>query len=143
VLTIVPDKPDPDGALEHTLKRAESELAQADSSPFSPSAFSVLKEKVAEYIRELVNESVRVSRRHQADTVSAAHVERGAEYLVSITSRRFFRHLGTVGGILLGASLSNILAMTTAGQYSPTGILVSAGLAVAGAFMIALHIGKD
>ena len=122
---------------------AGAHLEAVDSSPFSPPAFNLLKAKIAQHVTELVNESVKVSKRHRADTVSAAHVERASEYLVASTSRRVYRHLGTVGGILLGAALSNILAMTLAGQYTGGGTILSASLGVVGAFMIALHIAKD
>jgi hypothetical protein len=125
------------------VAQAEARLTGRDSSPFSPPAFAALKGKISEYVVELVNESIKVSKRHVADTVSAAHVERAAEYLVSSTSRRFYRHLGTVGGILLGAALSNILAMTLTAQYTGGGTIVSAALGIAGAFMIALHIAKE
>ena len=52
-------------------------------------------------------------------------------------------NLGTVLGILLGAAVSNILAMATSGQYSAVGVLVSAGLAVVGAFSVAVHAARD
>ena len=122
---------------------AESHLQNADSTPFSTSAFSMLREKIAEYISSLVTESMKVARRHQADTVSANHVQRATEYLVAITTRRVFRHLGTLGGILLGASLSNIITMTGSGQFTTAGVLLSASLGIVGAFMVALHIAKD
>lgn len=122
---------------------ADAQLDDIDSSPFSPQAFSTLKAKIAQHMTELVNESIKVSKRHRADTVSAAHVERASEYLVSSTSRSIYRHLGTVGGILLGAALSNILAMTLAGQYTGGGTILSAALGMIGAFMIALHIAKE
>ena len=125
------------------VNEAEAALEDIDTSPFSQYAFSILKSKISQYLSELIDESLKVSKRHQADTVSAAHVERASEYLVSSTTRRFFRHLGTVGGILLGGSLSNILAMTVAGKYSALGNLVSIGLGIVGAFLIALHIAKD
>jgi histone H3/H4 len=139
-MTDIPPSRNP---LQRIIQEADNQLQDIEPSPFSPSAFSVLKEKISEYIVQLVSESIKISKRHQADTVSATHVERASEYLVSSTSRRFFRHLGTVGGILLGASLSNILSITVSGQYSAAGILVSAGLGIIGAFMIALHIAKD
>ncbi len=125
------------------ISRAENQLQVTNSSPFSPPAFSIIKEKISQYVIELINESIKVSKRHRADTVSAAHVELASEYLVTSTARRFYRHLGTVGGILLGAALSNILAMTFAGQYTGGGTIVSASLGIGGAFMIALHIAKD
>lgn len=125
------------------LEQAEKELTTSDSLPFSPPAYSVLKWKIAEYISDLVIESVKVSKRHRADTVSAAHVEQASAYLVSSTSRRIFRHLGTIGGILLGAAISNLLAMTIANQYTATSTIVSAILGIIGAFMIALHMAKE
>jgi hypothetical protein len=70
-------------------------------------------------------------------------VEQASDFLVTSSSRRWFRHMGTVGEILLGASLSNSLSMTTGNRYSATGVVVSALLAVIGAFGVALHIGKE
>lgn len=128
---------------EKVVRQAEMALADSDSSPFSPPAFRVLKAKVSEYVVELVNESVKVSRRHVADTVSAAHVERAAQYLVASTSHRLYKHLGTVGGILLGAALSNLLAMVLAGQYTGQGTILSAAFGITGAFLIAMYIAKD
>ena len=130
-------------AAEVTIKEAETNLKGIDPSPFSPPAFSALKSKIGQHLTDLINESIKVSKRYRADTVSAAHVERASEYLVTSTSRKFYRHLGTVGGILLGAALSNILAMTLAGQYTGGGTILSAALGICGAFMIALHIAKD
>ncbi len=111
------------------VAQAEAQLREVSPSPFSPPAFGLLKANISEYVSELIGESIKVSKRHRADTVSAAHVERAAEYLVSSTSRRIYRHLGTVGGILLGAALSNMLAMTLTGQYTGVGTILSASLA--------------
>ena len=133
----------PQDLAQEVVAPAEAQLQGVDASPFSPPAFGTLKANISEYVTELVNESIKVSKRHSADTVSSAHVERAAEYLLSSTSRRFYRHVGTVGGILLGAALSNILAMTLAGQYTGAGTILSAALGIAGAFMIALNITKD
>ena len=125
------------------VQQAEEQVQGIDPSPFSTPAFKALKERIGQYVIELVNESVKVSKRHRADTVSSAHVERASEYLVSSTSGRIYRHLGTVGGILMGAALSNILAMTLAGQYTGGGTILSSALGIVGAFMIALHIAKE
>jgi hypothetical protein len=133
----------PNDTARSVVHQAESQLQTIEPSPFSPHAFATLKNKVGEYVTELVNESVKVSQRHQADTVSAAHVERASEYLVTSTSRRFYRHIGTIGGVLLGAALSNILAMSLARQYTGGGTILSAALGIIGSFMIALHIAKD
>ncbi len=95
----------PEQQTKLVIQKAENRLQGLDPSPFSTTAFSTLKAKIAQHITELVNESIKVSKRHQVDTVSAAHVEKASEYLVSSSTRRVYRHLGTVGGILLDAAL--------------------------------------
>lgn len=128
---------------EDTIKQAESDLNLSNTTPFSSQAFDALKNNISQYITDLTNESLKISKRYHADTISAAHVEQACSYLISSSSRRLFRHLGTIGGILLGASISTILSMTTSANYTTIGILLSAGFGIIGAFMIALHIAKD
>ncbi len=128
---------------EDIIGQAEIGFQNLDPSPFSPNAFELLKNKIAEYIDDLISESVGVSKRLRSDTVVPAHVERASEYLVASTGRRLYKHLGTFGGILLGAVLSNMLAMTNTGQYSGLSTLMVIALGMVGAFLIALHIAKD
>jgi histone H3/H4 len=110
---------------------------------FSSQAYEVLRAKVAEFISDLVTESARIARRGRADDISAAHVERAAEHLTSASRGRFYRHLGTVGGIMLGGALSNILSMTLENKYGAAGILITTGIAVIGAALVAGHIVND
>jgi hypothetical protein len=131
------------GPVNALLSQAEREVDTIDHVPFSPQAFDIVKLKIASYIRSLIVESAKIARRKQSDVISASHVEQASDYLIANTSQRWLRHLGTVGGILLGASLSNFLSMTTANQYSAIGVVASALLAVAGAFGVALHIARD
>lgn len=130
-------------AVAATVEAAGDQLKAVDPSPFSPQGFTVLKEKVAEYVGALVSESVKMMKRHDADTVSPTYVEDANRYLMSSAGRRWVRHLGTVGGILLGAALSNLLSMTTAERYSTLAVLVTVAFAIGGTFMVALHISKE
>lgn len=125
------------------LEEAIAQLQDIEYCPFSFPAFQVLKEKISKYIVHLVEESERISRYHQTDIVSATHVEWASERLIPSKSRRFFKHLGTLGGILLGVSLSSMLSMIEIAQYSTVGTFVSASLGIIGSFMVALHIAKD
>lgn len=129
--------------VSKVMQDAEIEIKTFDSSPFSSQGFSTLKEKISEYIAQLITESIKVSKRHRADTVSVAHVERADEYIVASSNRRIFRHLGTVGGILLGAALSNSLSMATSAQISKVGFLIAVGFGIVGASLVALHIAKE
>lgn len=139
----MPNDSDQSDEITEVIHRANVELRSEHPSPFSTNAYACLKSTIAKYISELITESIKVSKRHRADTVSAAHVEQASAYLVASTSSRLFRHLGTMGGILFGAGLSSILAMTIANQYTALSTIISLALGIIGAFLIALHMGKD
>lgn len=133
-----------DDQLKHVVTTAENCLRTTDHSPFSPSAFEALKERVAAYIGELVNESIKVSDRFQADSVSAKHVEHASGYLVAGTGKRLSRHMGTVGGIIGGAGVSTLLSVATSNQPPSTlGILLSSGASIIGVFLIGFQIASD
>ena len=129
--------------LQWIIRIAEEELRNAEPAPFSPSAFEHIKQKISEYIVALITESVKVSRRHDSDSVSPSYVDRASEYLVSHHANKTYRHLGTVGGILLGAVGSNLLSMVTTHQYTLMGIVVTVVFALVGSFLIAISMVKD
>ncbi len=133
----------PSALIQSVLDEADSSLQSIDPSPFSPQAFTRLKEKVGEFSAQLVVESIKTSKRHKSDSVSAADIEHASQYLVSSSSHKIYKHIGTMGGILLGAGFSNILAIITTGQFTITGIVSSCILAAVGAFMVAFHIAKE
>jgi hypothetical protein len=118
-------------------------LSTLPNEPFSIPAFTLLKREIEGYIVDLVEESSRISRRHRSDTISATHVEQAAANLISSTRNRFFRHIGTVGGILFGAGLSTILSLLTASTISPSGLMIASGFSIVGAFLVAMHVVKD
>lgn len=130
-------------AVAAVADHAAQVFSATGSSPYSPRAFTVLNQHVESYISELIEESAKIARRHQADAISAAHVEQAASYLVSSARNRVVRHLGTVGGILLGAGLSTILSLVTSQSISPTGFMVASGFSIIGAFLVAIHIAKE
>ncbi len=125
------------------VQRAEQYAPDVGPKPFSPKAFRIMRSHISRYVYDLINESIKVARRHRSDIVTVSHVERASEHLVTSTSLRFFRHLGTVGGILVGGAISNFLATASGQQYSTMGVLVSGGLGIIGSFLVALHIAKD
>jgi hypothetical protein len=130
-------------ATDDELQRVGNWLTGVSAGPFSPQAFAALQDKINRYITQLVEESNKVAKRHQSDTISEKHVNTASDYLVSDTSRRFFRHLGTTGGILLGAGLSNLFSMVTVRNYTGWGVGVTTVGCIIGAFLIALHFARD
>jgi len=115
---------------------------KVEPSRFSPPALAMMREKIGEYGDRLLSESVDISRRCGTDCVSEIHVQEAARYLVGNLDGRISRHLGTIGGIVLGSSLSAILGMIIIEQYPSVGILLSVSLCITGAFMIALGIAR-
>ena len=134
------DSPDP---VAETLREANELLEAVESKPFSPQGFVALRVAVTRHIAELIAESRKVAKRYRADTISAAHVERANEYLITSTTRRFWRHVGTIGGIFLGACVSITAGMFVTERFPVIGILTSIGFGILGAFLTALHIGRD
>jgi hypothetical protein len=130
--------------LSSVRDQVASSLADTDPSPFSPVAFKELEDTISEFIGDLVDESLKISKRHQSEFISANYVRQASEHLIASRSRRIFRHLGTIGGIMLGGAISNILAMAQAGTSFPMlGTLVSVGVGLVGSFLVAIHVAKD
>ncbi|HEX6748731.1 MAG TPA: hypothetical protein VF092_15645 [Longimicrobium sp.] len=135
--------PIPTGPLAQIATRTDQLLADVDPSPFSSPGFEELKLRIDSYIMELVNESRRIARRHQADVISPAYVQQASDYLVARKSRRKFTLMGSVGGIFLGAAVSSFLDIAAGKQVSPLQVLVSAVLGMLGAFLIALQFARE
>jgi DNA helicase TIP49 (TBP-interacting protein) len=106
--------------LQQIIEITEQELRNAHETPFTPRAFDNLKEKLSEYSVQLIAEAVKLAKRHQSETVSSTHVEHASEYLVSSTSHKIYRHLGTVGGLLIGVAGSGFVSMFSTNQFTPT-----------------------
>jgi histone H3/H4 len=139
----LPVVPTANSELSRLLQQVDAELKQIDPTPFSTSAFTALQSHIATYIAELMSESMRDAKRHQLDTVSEMHVERAADFLITGSGRKLFRHIGTIGGVLLGAAVSNLLAMAASNTvtFSSAGLTVALG--IVGAFAVAIHIARD
>lgn len=135
--------PKPSDELRRVLETAERELDQIDHSPFSNNAFERLRFKIAEYTGQLVTESAKLSKRHGSETISTLDVERASQYLVSSTSHKVYRHMGTLGGLVLGTGAANGLSILTTSQFTPIGLVITFVLILIGAFLVAFHIAKD
>lgn len=129
--------------LQNHVGTTDQHSPCVSATPFSMKASKRLSEKIHEYSDQLTTESARVSRWHQSEQVSTADVDHAADYLFANRSRKPYRHMGTVGGILLGTGGSNVLAMITTHQYTLSGIIVTLVLTSVGTFLIAAHMLKD
>lgn len=137
----IPAKPQPN--LDKVIERATAELNRTDSTPFSEHALEEFQEQVGAYTVELIKESVKRAKRHQAEGVSSSDVRHASQYLVSSPSHKIYRHAGALGGLLFGAALSNVVSMITTRQYGLDGIIIIFALTLIGTSLITLHMVKD
>jgi hypothetical protein len=125
------------------LQEAASVVDAVDTAKFSAPAQQVLRSKIEEYCRALVAESHRLRMRADDDVVSATHVRRAAENLIISSPPRWLAHIGALGGIFMGAAISNILAMATTSQYSRMGVITTGALAILGATGLTVHYTRE
>ena len=137
----IPTKPQPN--LDKIIERATAELNKADSTPFSEHALEEFQKHVGTYAVELIQESVKRAKRHQAEGVSSSDVRHASQYLVSSTSRRIYRHAGAFGGLFFGTVLSHVVSMIMTKQYGLDGIIITFALTLIGSSLITVHMVKD
>jgi len=130
--------------LDNALKDAYLNLETDDHSPFSIDGYRELKIKISELIVQLFDESIRTAKRSKVEIVSPPHVQKAADYLVKKPHSKKSSLINIVGGLFLGATLSNIISMIVySGEYPKVAIFITIVLGIAGAFMLGINLAKD
>ncbi len=131
--------------VEQIVRDSYAALEDLDSSePFTGPGFIEVRRNVATYIRDLMVHSARTARRRQVDRVNQVDVRDAARHLSSSRSTSLTTVLSTIGGILLGAALSNALAMLTVeGAIGNLAVVVTSVLLVAGTALVAVAITRE
>ena len=135
--------PNPHLDLEKIIAAAEAELGQSTPKIFSEEGFDRLKQRIGEFIGELILESARVARRHQSDSVSSAYVDRAGEHLASGKASRWQKIVEGLGAIILGIGLATAGSMVQLGVYTTRGVIVSVVCIVVGMPAFMFHIMKE
>ncbi len=129
--------------LQPIIEAAEKELRKADQTPFTPQAFANLTDKLTEYSVLLITEAVKIAKRRNSETVSSTHVEHASEYLISSTSRKLYRHMGGLGGTLLGIAGPSFFSMYSTNQFTPNGVTITVIATLLGGILTTAHMVKD
>lgn len=122
---------------------ARSALDSIGSAPFSEAGFRELETKIEQYIDNLIFESVRVMERQSADVVAPRYVVEASESLASGRRSRIYVLVGTMGGILLGASVSSFVDMAKSQSVTAAQAVTAGVLGIVGAAMIALQFARE
>ena len=130
--------------LEKSMKHALSQLDKIETSPFSSSGFKQFKYKISEFVYNLYYESHKVSRTNQSDLISGGHVDIGSMKLMRTRASKNTNLLNSLGGLLLGATISNVFAMVSYGvTFSLIGILLTIISGMIGAFILGYYLLND
>ena len=130
--------------LEKVIMDVEFTTQNIANEPFTKKAFKKFKEKVGVYVSALYIESLKTANRHQADNISEVHVNSASEYLIKNNRNRTSKLIGILGGTFLGATISNLLAMTALDQSPNTlGIVITILLGIVGSFLIGINLMKE
>ena len=122
--------------LRSLIRKVDTRRQKGSNCPFSKNAKAVLRKKTKWFFRQLNSVAKKYAKKDRVDSVSEIHVKEAFGYLINGRNGRIFRHLGTIGGIFLGASLSAFLG----GEYS---ILFIMACGIVGTAMVAYYIAKD
>lgn len=117
--------------------------ANAEALPFSHAASRELETRVGQYQDELVSESRRIARRHQADVISTAYVRQARDHLGAGTRRRTAALAGSLGWAMVGATLPTLLNLGSGTPAAPAQLLWSNLVGMVGAILITVQFLRD
>lgn len=134
---------EPHEKLDHIIKAAQSELPDTSPDGFSPEGYERLRQRINEYVRQLTNESMKIAKRHQSDSISPAYVDRAAEYLVSAGFNRWQKLVEGLGSIILGLGLAAAGSMIQSTSFSTRGLTFCVVCILVGMPAFMFHLMKD
>jgi hypothetical protein len=105
--------------------------------PFTNDARGVYIAAIGQFAKDVVELSKTVSKREAADVVSARQVRRAAELLSVGSASRRGSYMGSIGGILLGASLAEIFVVLASSKPSSLEIGLTFAASITGVILLA------
>lgn len=122
------------------IANIDEEVQKISPKPFSPKAFQKLKQYISIYIVELISESVKNAKRENLDSVSGTHIDKAQKYLTSSNNLKTNKLYSSIGGVLLGATLSNVVNMVLrTGEITAPGVIITVLLGIFGSFLLAYN----
>jgi len=109
---------------------------------FSDDARKRYEMEVSSFAADLRRQSLEHKRSHGGDNVSGRNVISAVRFLRSHRSDGILRHLGAVGGVLIGLGAQALAGMVGDGVYTTGGVLWGAGTAVLGAGLLVWHLAR-
>lgn len=129
--------------LEKVIKEAYINLESVEETPFSDKGFIEFRNQISQFIIQLFDESFRIARRSNVEIVSPTHIKTASNNIKKTNSTRT-SILKTLGGLLLGASLSNILSISFYSvSYSPIHLILTILFGITGSFLLGFNLFRS
>ena len=126
------------GSIQNYITSLETE------NPFQPKALDEFNSKILEFIKDLWEESIRVSKRRKSGDVSVFNVQEANDNLITNRRKLFWSHIGMIGGTLFGIALPYGVELYNNHKLDtiPTIVLIL-GLSIGGVLMAASWINDS
>jgi len=136
-----PQKPTIPADLNNIFENTS--IDQFEDKVLTKEAFALIKLKIKDYIIDLIDDSRKNSIRNNDEAIMVSHVNKASSNLSrgrrSITSQL----IGTIGGIFLGATVSNILnIILNDAIIGATSLIIITLLTILGSFFVAISLIK-
>lgn len=135
-----------EGGVETVSNQGSTDLAQdqpfESDQRFSREVPSVMENAISSFTFELVRESGQLAQRDKADSISAHHIKKANDYLVSSSTRRWDTVQGILGGVIFGVGASAIFSMIVANAFSQLGVFLAMTKVILGAYFITAQMTR-
>jgi hypothetical protein len=139
------DRPaDAEDDPQQAIRRSEGVRHPSGPIPFTDAAYEELTQRAAAYAEDLVRESTRMARwRDSPDIVSVGDVRRASQRLYPRSRGVWRPAAGSLGGLLLGAVLGNVLQIAGASGVTQENILLTICFSIVGTALIVVGLVRD
>lgn len=128
--------------IERILQSIDSILQKVKQKQFSDGGWVRLDVKIKQYVNQLIKESVKVARKHKADSVSPSFVNHASDYLLSGRASWWQKLWEIIANVSLGIGSTIMISMMLANKYSSVGVIFSVVLILIGVIAVVLQL-KD
>lgn len=132
--------------VDRIVARSRESLADLDVQPtLTDQGLRRLQRSIEEYIRDVVTFSGRISLRRDNDgVITSADVGQAERFLVGSRGSTLSDQMGTIGGVLLGGGLGNLVnVVATDSSLTAVSVILTLVLCVVGVALMAYQITRS
>lgn len=130
--------------IENVINNIEIEAKELNNNPFTKQGFTEYRRQISEYIFQLYEESLRLSKRDKSDVISGSYVIEAVSNLRKKNKSKYINIINTIGGLLIGTTFTNIVSiLVKKDQTSSLEIIITVSSGIIGAFLLGFYLFKE